>query len=72
MVTPPPVAPPNRSGFAVGKSEPPEAYPNETLETGIITTPSPVVMGLPTMVLTSTRERRLLSADSVNPLMGCC
>ena len=51
------------SSFLPLKSMPPEANPIEIFDTGIITVPDGVLMGLPMTVLASIIERMFSSED---------
>ena len=74
-VTPAPLPPPNTglSGtpFFVLKSEPPEANPKLTFETGMMTVPVGVVTGSPITVFASTISLRFFIEVSITPSSAC-
>ncbi len=73
MVTPPPEPPPKGvAGLEVGNSDPPVANPKDTFETGIMVVPSSVVIGFPTMVLTSISFFKLARDASRMSFIGLC
>ena len=72
MDTPAPPPPPNSClEVLLGKSDPPVAKPNDTFDTGSISVPSGMLMGLPMMVLESTMLFIFSRVTSIRPSMGC-
>ena len=69
---PAPPPPPKRSFWLLlGKSDPPEAYPTESFDTGIITVSSETVIGFPMTVSASHSSRTFSSVAPIRPKMGC-